>query len=66
MKIIYFLDFYFFCGFSTQFSNTISKASTLRSAKVLNQEHSKFADLVLHGVKKTLFFTSNIGILQSM
>jgi hypothetical protein len=38
-----FLDFYSFYGFSTQFLNTISKASTLCSAKFLSQEDSKFA-----------------------
>jgi hypothetical protein len=46
------LDFYFFCKFSTQFPNKISKASTLYSAKVLSQEHSKYYDLGLDGIKK--------------
>jgi hypothetical protein len=60
------LGFSLFYGFSTQFPNIISKASTLCSAKVLSQEDSKIVDLVLQGVKKTLFFTSNAIILQSM
>jgi hypothetical protein len=47
------LDFYFFC--STQFPNTISKASNLCSAKVLSQEDSKFADPVFRGCKKSPF-----------
>jgi hypothetical protein len=51
---------------STQFPNTISKTSSLCSAKVLSQEDSKFAHLVLHGIKKVIFFTSNATILQSM
>jgi hypothetical protein len=54
---------YFFHGFSTQFPNTISKASSLRSAKVSSQEDSKFDDLVLHGVRKALFFISNAIIV---
>jgi hypothetical protein len=58
--------FFFFCGFSAQFPNTISKASSLYSEKVLSQEDSKFVDHVLHSVKKTLFFTSNTVIFQSM
>jgi hypothetical protein len=66
MKIKVFWVFIYFCEFSTQFSNTISKASSLCSAKVLSQEDSKFADLVLQGVKKSLFFTSNAIILQPM
>jgi hypothetical protein len=60
------LGFYFFGGFSTQFPNTISKASSLCSAKVLSQEDSKFADLVLQRIKEVLFFSSNAIILQSM
>jgi hypothetical protein len=59
-------DFYYFCRFSTQFPYTISKASSLCCAIVLSQEDSKLADLVLHGVKKTLFLISNAKILQSM
>jgi hypothetical protein len=66
MKINIFRVFIFLCGYSTQFPNTISKASSLYSAKVLSQEDSKFADPVLCGVKKALFFTSSIIILQSM
>jgi hypothetical protein len=58
--------FPFFPKFSTQFPNTISKALSLCSIKVLSQEDSKFADHVLQGVKKALFFTSNAIILQSM
>jgi hypothetical protein len=46
-----FFGFLFFCGFSTQFPYTISKASSLWSAKVLSQEDSKFTDLVLLDVK---------------
>jgi hypothetical protein len=57
------LGFYFFGGFSTQYRNTISKSSSLYSAKILSQEDSKFADPVLHGVKKALFFTSKTTIL---
>jgi hypothetical protein len=41
------LDFNFFIGFSTQFPNTISKASTLCSANFLSQEDLKFADSIL-------------------
>jgi hypothetical protein len=77
MKIKIFWVFVYFYGFSTQFPNTISKASSLNSEKVLSQEDSiskasslnsekvlsqedsKFADLVLQGVKNALFFTSN-------
>jgi hypothetical protein len=58
------LDFYFFRGFSTQFPNTISKASSIYSAKVLSQEDSKFVDRVLQGAKNALFLTSNAIILQ--
>jgi hypothetical protein len=47
-----FLGFYFSCEFSTQFSNTISKASSLCSTKLFSQEDSKFADHVLQGEKK--------------
>jgi hypothetical protein len=47
----------------TQFPNTISKASSLCSTKVLSHED---LDPVLQGVKKALFFTSNVVILQSM
>jgi hypothetical protein len=50
MKIKIFWVFIFIFGFSTQFFNTILKASPLCSAKVLNQEHSKFANPILHGV----------------
>jgi hypothetical protein len=60
------LGFYYFCRFSTQFPNTISKASSLCCAIVLSQEDSKFADLILNGVKKTLFLISVTKILQSM
>jgi hypothetical protein len=56
-------NFYFFYGFSTQFPDTISKASTVRSAKVLRQEDSKFVERILQVVKKTFFFTSNAIIL---
>jgi hypothetical protein len=55
-----------FNGFSTQFLHTITKTLTLSSTKALSQEDSKFVDLVLHGAKTVLFFTSNIIILQSM
>jgi hypothetical protein len=58
--------FIFFCRFSIQFLNTISKASSFCGANVLSQEYSKFVDLVLQGVEKTLLFTSNAIILQSM
>jgi hypothetical protein len=44
------LGFYSFCGFSTQFPNTTSKASSLCSTKVLSQEDSKSIGLVLLGV----------------
>jgi hypothetical protein len=60
------MRFLFFYGFSTQIPNTISKASTLHSTKVLNQEDSKFVEPILLVVKKTLFFTSNAIILQPM
>jgi hypothetical protein len=66
MKINISWIFVFFGGFSTQFSNTISRASSLCSAKVLSHEELKFVDLVLQGVKKALLFTSNAIILQSM
>jgi hypothetical protein len=56
--------FYFFNGFPTQFPNIISKAPTLCSTKVLNQEDSKFVDPVLQSAKNTLSFTSNVIILQ--
>jgi hypothetical protein len=49
----YFLKFYFFGGFLTQFSQKISKASTLCSIEVLSQEDSKFFDLDLHNVKRS-------------
>jgi hypothetical protein len=55
------LGFLFIFGFSIQFLNTISKASSLCSTKALNQEDSKLVD---HGVKKALFFTPNAIILQ--
>jgi hypothetical protein len=42
----------------------MSKAPTLCSTKVLYQEDSKFAGLVLQGVEKALFFTSYTMILQ--
>jgi hypothetical protein len=61
-----FLDFLFFCRCSTQFLNLIFKKSTSKSAKVLNQEDSRFVDFVLQGEKITLFSTSNTIILQSM
>jgi hypothetical protein len=51
----YFLRFYFLCGYSTQFPNTISKASSMCSAKILSQKDLKFADPILHVVKKALF-----------
>jgi hypothetical protein len=38
----------------------------LCSARVLIQEDAKFVDVVLQGVKKAFFFTSNAIILQSM
>jgi hypothetical protein len=43
----YFLSFYYFCEFSCQFPNIISK--TLCSAKEINQEDSKIADPILQG-----------------
>jgi hypothetical protein len=66
MKKIIFGVFIFIGGFSTQFPNIISKASSLCSAKILSQEDSKFPGLVLQGVKEALFFTSNAIILQFM
>jgi hypothetical protein len=49
-----FILFYFLIyGFSTQFPNIISKASTLCSAKLLGEEDPKFVDHVLQGVKKS-------------
>jgi hypothetical protein len=64
MKMKIFWNFIFFGGFSTQFLNKISKASSLCSAKVLSQEDSKFDDPVLQGIKRSLFFTSNPIILN--
>jgi hypothetical protein len=49
-----FLGFYFFCEFSTQFPNLLSKASSFCSVKVLSQVDSKFVDH-LNGVKNVLF-----------
>jgi hypothetical protein len=43
----YFLDFYFFKGFSTQFLNITLNNSTPHSAKVLSQDDSKFVDPLL-------------------
>jgi hypothetical protein len=60
------MDYIFFNGFSTQFPNTISKASTLRSAKVLSQEDSKFVEHIFQVVRETLFFSSNDIILHFM
>jgi hypothetical protein len=65
MKIKIFWVF-IFCGFSAQFPNTISKASSFYIVKILSQEDSKIADPILKGVKKALFFTSNAVILQSL
>jgi hypothetical protein len=59
------LKFLFLYRFSTQFPNTISKASTLRSEKILSQENSKFVNCILHVVKNAIFFTSNAVSLQS-
>jgi hypothetical protein len=54
------LAFHFFGRFLAQFSNTISKASNLHSTKVLSQVDSNFADPILHGIKKSLFFKKNL------
>jgi hypothetical protein len=66
MKINIFGIFMNFYEFPTQFPNTISKASTLCSAKDLSQEDSKITHHVLQGVKKAPFHTLNAIILQSM
>jgi hypothetical protein len=63
MKILIFGVFIYLYGFPTQFSNKISKTFNLCSVKVLSQKDSKFANLVLQGIKKALFFTSNATIL---
>jgi hypothetical protein len=46
------LGFLSFNEFSTQFPNTISKASTLCRAKLLSQEDSKFVETTLQGVRE--------------
>jgi hypothetical protein len=45
-----------FYGFLTQFLNMILWVTTFCSAKVLSQEKSKFADLVLQGAKEVFIF----------
>ena len=62
-----FFEFLFiFNGFSTQLLNTNLKASTFCSAKILSQNDSKFANHILEGVRRALFFTLNTIILQFM
>jgi hypothetical protein len=58
------LDFIFFNGFATQFSNAILRA--LYSANFLSKEGSKYSEPALQGERKAFFFTSNAIILQSM
>jgi hypothetical protein len=43
----------YFNGFLIQFPNTIIKALTLRSAKILSQEDSKFIEPILQVVKNS-------------
>jgi hypothetical protein len=49
------MELLFSYGFSIQFPNTISKALTFPSTKVLNQEDSKFVEPFLQVVKKISF-----------
>jgi hypothetical protein len=66
MKLKIFGTFFFFMGLQLNFLTQYQKAQVCVVQKFKAKKIQKFVDPILYGMKKTLFFTSNSIILQSM